>query len=72
MSDESNLTRVTVNLNVRAMRALTELIEADGSGKTDAVNRSVVAYSYLQGKVRAGAELKLHYPGGVVEAVMFL
>lgn len=72
MTFESNLTRVTVNLIPRAMAALDELLAADGCSKTDAVNRAVVGYSYLAGKVRSGAVLKLHYPGGAVEAVTFL
>lgn len=69
---DSNLTRVTVNLIPRAMAALDGLLIADGCGKTDAVNRAVVGYAYLHAKVREGAVLKLHYPGGAVEAVTFL
>jgi len=68
----SNLTRVTVNLTPRAIRALDGLVVADGCGKTDVVNRAVVGYGYLHSKVREGAELKLHYPTGAVEAVTFL
>ena len=72
MSGESNLTRVTVNLIPRAMSALDRLLVVDGCGKTDAMNRAVVGYAYLQDKVAEGAVLKLHYPTGVVEAVTFL
>nr|MDT0662435.1 hypothetical protein [Micromonospora sp. DSM 115978] len=37
----SGLTRVTINLTARARAALTELVDADNTNKTDAVNRAI-------------------------------
>jgi hypothetical protein len=67
----SNLTRVTVNLRPRGVAALESLMFCVG-GKTDAVERSLVAYAYLSKRVSEGVELRLHYPTGAVEAVTFL
>lgn len=66
----SNLTRVTVNLRPRGVQAL-DLLAAFG-GKTYAVERALVAFEYLSRRIADGAELKLHHPGGAVEAVTFL
>lgn len=71
MNAESNLTRITVNLRPRGMAALESLMSHVG-GKTDAVERSLVAYAYLSKRVAEGAELRLRHPDGVVEAVTFL
>lgn len=64
-------TRVTVNFRPRGMAAL-EALAVSEHGKTAAVERSVIAYLYLTERIAAGAVLKLHHPGGAVEAVTFL
>jgi hypothetical protein len=42
------LERVTVNLIARASRALQRVVEITGDSKTDALNRAIQIYSYLE------------------------
>lgn len=68
----TDLRRTTVNLNRPAVAALDALVAVYGDSRTDAVNRALVAHSFLVEKLRSGAELKLRHPNGDVEAVTFL
>jgi hypothetical protein len=42
------LERVTVNLVVRASRALQRVVELTGDSKTDAINRAIQVYAFLE------------------------
>jgi len=42
------LERVTVNLTVRAARALNQAAELTGDSKTDTINRALQIYAYLE------------------------
>jgi hypothetical protein len=42
------LERVTVNLIARASRALQRVVEITGDSKTDALNRAIQVYAYLE------------------------
>lgn len=42
------LERVTVNLIPRASRALEQAVELTGDSKTDAINRALQVYAYLE------------------------
>jgi hypothetical protein len=44
----SNLERVTVNLTPRSVAALDALVQLTGDTKTDAINKALQIYSYLQ------------------------
>ena len=42
------LERVTVNLVARASRALQRVVDITGDSKTDALNRAIQVYAYLE------------------------
>jgi hypothetical protein len=42
------LERVTVNLIARASRALQRVVDLTGDSKTDALNRAIQVYAYLE------------------------
>ncbi|GII96160.1 hypothetical protein [Sinosporangium siamense] len=42
------LERVTVNLTARASQALENVVELTGDSKTDAINRAVQIYAFLE------------------------
>jgi hypothetical protein len=42
------LERVTVNLNARSSQALDQAVELTGDSKTDAINRSVQLYAFIE------------------------
>jgi hypothetical protein len=42
------LERITVNLVARASRALQRVVELTGDNKTDAMNRAIQVYAYLE------------------------
>lgn len=42
------LERITVNLVLRASRALQRVVEITGDSKTDAMNRAIQVYAYLE------------------------
>jgi hypothetical protein len=42
------LERVTVNITIRASRALETLIKLTGDNKTDAINRALQIYAYME------------------------
>jgi hypothetical protein len=51
------LERVTVNLVARASRALHQLVELTGDSKTDAINRAVQVYAFLEEVESKGGEI---------------
>lgn len=53
----SALERVTVNLTVRASRALERVTELTGDTKTDAINRALQVYAFIEETTAAGGAL---------------
>jgi hypothetical protein len=53
----SNLERVTVNLTPRSVAALDSLVQLTGDTKTDAINKALQVYSYLQNVLQNGGAL---------------
>ena len=51
------LERVTVNLIARASRALQRVVELTGDTKTDAINRAIQVYAYLEEVEANGGEI---------------
>lgn len=51
------LERVTVNLVARASRALQKVVDLTGDNKTDAINRAVQVYAYLEEIEAAGGDV---------------
>jgi hypothetical protein len=66
----SGLTRVTVNLNRKAMEALDALSESNGLSKTDTINRALQVYALIQDIMdRNGGSLVIKYSDGQIERV---
>lgn len=63
------LTRITLNCTSAAMFALRKLVNTTGSNQTDAINRSIQVWAFLEEKREAGYELLLQAPDGAVEKV---
>jgi hypothetical protein len=51
------LERVTVNLSARAARALELIIKLTGDSKTDAINRALQVYAYVEETTAGGGSL---------------
>jgi len=51
------LERVTVNLSARASRALELIIKLTGDSKTDAINRALQVYAYVEETTAGGGSL---------------
>ena len=62
--------RITVALVAKVSAELRRLMERTGLSKTDAVNRAISAYEYLEGEMAKGSELVLRQPGADVEQVI--
>lgn len=56
--------KITVNLIQRAWRALGQVCGLTGESKTDAINRSVLLYSFVQSMIHSGHVIKLVGPDG--------
>jgi hypothetical protein len=56
-SQNAPLERVTVNLTVRASRALEEAAKLTGDSKTDTINRALQIYAYLEQVTQGGGAL---------------
>lgn len=64
--------RVTVNLTKRASRSLEEIVELTGDGKTDAINRALSVYAYVEKVLKGGGRLLVQEPGSELrELVIF-
>ncbi|WP_329105472.1 hypothetical protein OG792_32730 [Micromonospora sp. NBC_01699] len=69
----SGLTKVTVNLNPRAVDALDGACTRTRDTKTDAINRALVVYNLVLGLLeRGGGSLTLRNPDGSTERVHLL
>jgi hypothetical protein len=60
----SGLERVTVNLTVRSVEALDGLVRLTGDTKTDAINKALQVYSYLQNLMNTGGALYVREADG--------
>jgi len=58
------LEKVTVNLTKRSVEALDDLVEATGETKTDAINKALQVYAFIQRQLDAGGALYLREAGG--------
>jgi hypothetical protein len=66
----TGLTRITVNLNRKAMEALDALSESNGLSKTDTINRALQVYALIQDIMdRSGGSLVIRYSDGQIERV---
>jgi hypothetical protein len=67
MSAESSerqvvIERITVGLIPKVVKELNDLQQNTGMSKTDLVNRAVSLYSFIQGRLAHGEELRLFNP----------
>jgi hypothetical protein len=62
--------RITVALVAKVSAELRRLMGRTGLSKTDAVNRAITAYEYIEGEMAKGSELVLRQPGADVEQVI--
>ncbi len=53
----SPLEKVTVNLTRRSVEALDKIVESTGETKTDAVNKALQVYGFIQEQLDSGAAL---------------
>lgn len=56
--------KLTVNLVVRAWTALEDACRITGESKTDAVNRAIQLYAFIQKSIQSGHIVKLVDPNG--------
>lgn len=54
---EGGLERVTINLTPRAARALELATQLTGDSKTDAINRAVQVYAYIEHIIANGGSI---------------
>ncbi|MEO3782310.1 hypothetical protein ABGB12_03200 [Actinocorallia sp. B10E7] len=65
--------RITVNLTPKAAQALEALTKSTGDTKTDAINRALQVYDFLDKIIRDGGRVYVQEPGSdVQERVRFL
>lgn len=55
--------RITVNLVPRSATALERTVAVTGSSKTDAINKAVQVYAYLEEVLSAGGSVYVREPG---------
>ena len=66
----NGLTRVTVNLNPQAMRALEQISSTTKYSKTDTINRALQIYAIVQQIMdRDGGVLRIQHQDGEVERI---
>ena len=69
----TGLVRVTVNLTPRSMNALERLSAGAGESKTDAINKALQVYAYLQEVIdQEAATLLIRHANGDVERLRFI
>ncbi len=70
---DTKLTKITVNLITEAALALDEVCDMTGLRKTDAVNRALQIYAFLEKQRRyAGKKISLVDPEGSIETVWII
>jgi len=57
------LEKVTVNLTKRSVEALDDLVTATGETKTDAINKALQVYAFIQRQLDAGGAVYLREAG---------
>jgi hypothetical protein len=68
-----SLERVTVNLTARSSQALDEAVHLSGDTKTDAINRAVQLYAFVEKIINEGGAVYLrHSQDGELERLRFL
>ncbi len=74
MSDTgSDLTKVTVNLTPRAVKAVNQIVGATGDTQTDSINRALVGWAKILRLVEAGGgQLDIEQPDGTTRTVRIL
>jgi hypothetical protein len=55
--------RITVNLVTRAVNALNSIVAQTGVSRTDAINKALQVYEYVQDHQRRGGAIYLGEPG---------
>lgn len=68
----ANLERVTVNLAPRASHALEQAVGLTGDSKTDAINRALQVYAYIEQVMRDGGEVLVRINADAVPEPMRL
>ena len=69
----SSLERITVNLSSRSVAALDSITAHSGETKTDAINKALQVWAYLQEHVDSGGSLYTRSPGSdELERLRFL
>jgi hypothetical protein len=58
------LERITVNLTPRTLAALELAVEITGDIKTDAINRAIQIYAYLEQVIEAGGSIHVRESAG--------
>jgi hypothetical protein len=64
------LERITVNLIARASRALQRVVDRTGDSKTDAINRAIQVYAYLEEVEANGGEITVRETKGSPERLL--
>lgn len=67
-----NLVRVNINLTPRSAAALGKIKESTGDGTTDAINRALQIYAYVQEQIDSGASLFIKDAGSDVAELLRL
>ncbi len=71
MSDTgSDLTKVTVNLTPRAVKAVNQIVGRTGDTQTDTINRALVGWAKILRLVEAGGgQLDIEQPAGTTRTI---
>lgn len=64
--------QVTVALHERSQRALEQLCKSTGYSMTDAINRAVQIYAFIEENSADGSQIIVRHPSGRAEVVKFL
>lgn len=69
----SELRKITVNLNRRAVRSLDTVSASTGLSKTDTINRALQVFEIIDGlMVRGGGSLTIRHANGDMERIFIL
>ena len=68
---QPRLTRITVNLTDRTVRALAEVLTLTGETKTEIINQALRMYAYITTMSETGAELLIR-ENETLERIKFL
>jgi hypothetical protein len=68
----NGLTRVTINLNRKALNALEAVSEATGYSKTDTINRALLIYEFVREIMESDGTLRIPRENGVTDRYKLL